>query len=150
MRIETVTFDEILPVWRKLWPNRVSPIEPVCSMVYGGGCDLSIKKFSPTFFVIRSGSDIVAVNSGVKTAEFLYRIRGLYVEPEYRSQGMATRLITAVCDQAIVEDCLSIWAMPRKTSVRLFEKVGFIRMSDWFDEGVEFGPNCYVKKHLDV
>ena len=27
---------------------------------------------------------------------------------------------------------------------------GFKRVSEWFDEKVEFGPNCFVEKDLNV
>jgi hypothetical protein len=32
--------------------------------------------------------------------------------------------------------------MPRKTALLAYNKVGFKMIGDWFDEGVEFGPNC--------
>ena len=47
------------------------------------------------------------------------------------------------------EQCTHIWSLPRKSALSVYEKYGFIKTSDFFDERVEFGPNCYVKKELD-
>ena len=151
MNIQKITFDEILPIWKKLWEGRKSPIEPVTSMVYLGGYDLSIKTaYTPTFFGIHDDKKLVAVNSGVQTADKLYRIRGLYVEPEYRRKGFAIQLLETVCEQGLREECSEVWAMPRQaTSYPVLLQIGFRKTSEWFEDVVEFGPNCYMIRDID-
>jgi GNAT superfamily N-acetyltransferase len=152
MDLRKITFDEILPMWNRLWEGRKSPIQPVTSMVYLGGYDLSIKTaYTPTFFGIYDGENLVAVNSGVQTADKLYRIRGLYVDPEHRKKGFAIRLLETVCEQGLREECSEIWAMPRKaTSYPILLQMGFLKTSEWFEDKVEFGPNCYMIRKIDV
>jgi len=41
-----------------------------------------------------------------------------------------------------------LWTIPRQSSWPAYKNVGFIQTSDWFSEGVEFGPNCYASMTL--
>ena len=50
--------------------------------------------------------------------------------------------------QAKKEKCDAVWSMPRKSALPAYEKFGFVKQGDFFDEGVEFGPNCWVLKRL--
>lgn len=154
MSMREITFEEILPMWKQLWEGRESPIEPVSSMVYLGGYDLTIKTaYEPTFLGVFDEDNpdkLVAVNSGVKTSSELYRIRGLYVLEAHRRKGFASWLIEEVVDQAKTEGCLEIWALPRQSSYPLFSNLGFHKTSEWIEDGVEFGPNCYVIRSLGI
>jgi GNAT superfamily N-acetyltransferase len=141
-------------MWKQLWDGRQSPIEPVTSMVYLGGYDMSIKTaYEPTFLGVfdeDNPDELVAVNSGVRTSSELYRIRGLYVLEAHRRKGFASWLINEVVDQARTEKCRGIWALPRQSSYSVFLELGFQKTSEWIEDGVEFGPNCYVIKQLNV
>ncbi len=154
MSMREITFDEILPMWQQLWEGRKSPIEPVTSMVYLGGYDLSIKTaYEPLFLGIYDEDDpdyLVAVISGVRTLPDVYRIRGLYVVESHRRKGLASWLIEETVDQAKTEGCHAIWALPRMSSYPTFSNLGFRKTSEWIEDGVEFGPNCYVIRDINV
>ena len=144
--IERIQWEEILPIWKEeLWPDRVSPIEPVSAMEYLGGYDLKLQEEEPIFFGISDDDGtICAVNSIVRTSLFFFRSRGLWVNPEKRGQGLAKQLLQHSIGEARAQHAQGLWSAPRKSAWPAYESVGFIRTSDWFDEGMEFGPNCYV------
>lgn len=151
-RSEIVDFETILPIWKeKLWPNRESEIKSMSSMMYQGGYDMSIyEKYEPTFFAVYNVvNEIVGVNSGHRTSNDLYRSRGIWVDPRYRGNGIAGVLFCSLFGQAMKEKCKAVWSVPRKDALQAYEKVGFKKTSDFFDEGMEFGPNCYVYTELD-
>ena len=114
-----------------------------------GGFDASIEDNIPTFFGMYIRDELIGVNSGFKTGEYEYRSRGLYVKPEYRRKLIATMLLEATQMQAIRENAKMIWSMPRKTAVQTYLSFGFKQSSKFFDENVEFGPNCFVVKYLE-
>lgn len=146
-RLEKVAFDDILPMWRDLlWNGRVDDIRPMSSMLYQGGYDMNIyERYSPTFYAIKYDDEIIACNSGHQTSDNSYRSRGLYVSPTHRQRGLAKRLLYATCDHARSLLCSYVWTVPRKNSLNAYTGVGFKQTSDWFDVGMEFGPNCYCK-----
>jgi len=145
MITKEITFEEIKVLWEtKLWVGRESPIKPMSSMTYWRDYDMEIyNKFTPTFWGVFDGSKIVGVNSGHRTDANYYRSRGIWVDPDYRGRGIAQKLFTALERQAIKEDCSKIWSIPRKSAFKAYENYGFKRTSEWFDEGMEFGPNAY-------
>lgn len=149
--VKTLTFEEILPIWNiDLWPNRKSEIKPMSSMVYLGGYDMSIyQKYKPTFFSLQINDQIIGVNSGFRTDDHLYRIRGIWINSDYQRQGMSKKLFEALENQAIEENCTHIWSLPRKISLACFKAFDFEQTSEWFDENMEFGPNCYVLKDIN-
>ena len=154
--IYSPTFDVIYPVWNdKLWPGRKSKIESRSSLYWNpsswyewGNVSLTKNKdliwqFEPTFYCAQARNEIIAVNSGFRTDNDIYRSRGLWVDPKYRGRGLSTILLERTVDQARREKCKYIWTMPRKNAVPAYEKVGIKQIGNkWFDEQVEFGPNC--------
>lgn len=149
MEIKEITFEEIFPVWSIcLWPNRKSEIKPISSITFSNDIDMDIYDNTPTFFGIFYNNELVGVNSGFKTSETEYRSRGLYVNASFRRCGAAKRLLEATEEQAKKEHCSFLWSMPRESAIKIYESFGFKRTSDWFDEGVEFGPNCFVLKEI--
>lgn len=147
MKVERVTFDDILPIWRdRLWPGRKSAIEPVSSMAYLGGYDITIKNNEASFFAVCKGGEIVGVNSGFPTGDDQYRSRGIWVDPELRGKDIGRMLIEAVVKDGMTRGCVMVWTVPRKSAMPFYERCGFKRVSDWFAEGMEFGPNCYAAR----
>ena len=149
---ELVDFETILPVWaNELWPNRTSDIKSMSSMTYNKTFDMDIyKKYQPTFVAVYNNSnDIIGVNSGHRTDDTMYRSRGIWVNPLYRQKGIAGILFCEIEGQAMKEECVWLWSIPRQVALPAYKKYGFEQTSDFFDEGMEFGPNCYVKKKLD-
>ena len=111
---------------------------------------MDIFNYEPSFFgVIRNGR-IVGVNSGHRTKDNIYRSRGIWVDPDVRKKGVAQLLFDATEKQAIKEGCNMIWSIPRKSALSAYTKFGFETIGNFFDEGMEFGPNIYVTKELNV
>jgi len=149
MMIKKTTFDEIFPLWKYgLWPCRKSEIKPTNGIIFKGGFDKEIEKNTPTFFGAFINDECVGVNSGFATSESSYRSRGLYVVPKYREEGVGHKLLYAIQKQCITEGYELLWSMPRKESLLVYLTFGFKKVSKFFDENVEFGPNCFVSKKL--
>lgn len=147
--LREIDWDTIRVVWEeKLWPGRKSPIEPVSSMLYLGGYDLSIKHYPPFFLGIYLSGELVAVNSGVRTSKKQYRSRGLWVAPEARGNSFGKMLLNHTAAQGMEEGCETIWSIPRKSAMNTYEAAGFIATTPYFDEDMEFGPNCYALASL--
>lgn len=140
--IETITFEEILPIWKNhLWPERTSPIEPNSAMVYLGGYNMSNMKTTPTFFAYKIDGKIAGVNSGHMCANKQYRSRGLYVFEEYRGMGVGTKLLLATIQQGRREAATMCWSYPRFDSWKTYDNAGF-RLTSEYIEG-ETGYNAY-------
>lgn len=149
MKIQKISFDTILPYWQILWPNRKSIIKEVSSMTYLGGYDMNIYSlYSPTFFGLFLDNNIIGVNSGHKTSNNFYRSRGLWVDTKFRGKNLSSYLLSAAEQQAIYEKCNYIWSIPRKKALNSYLKNGYLQTSNFFDQGMEFGPNCYTSKDL--
>lgn len=149
MEIVKISFDEIYPIWdQKLWPNRSSKIEPhsilQCDLTY----DANILTSIPTFLACMIDGNIAGVNSGFKTSNGQYRSRGLYVDPIHRGLGISKLLLYGVEEQGIKEDCKMIWTIPRQQSMPAYASAGYTRISEYFTDGMEFGPNCIAIKYL--
>jgi predicted GNAT family acetyltransferase len=147
LTIKNVDFQTIKCVWSKnLWLNRKSPIETHSAMKLFGGYDM--EHFSkPAYFLAAYFNDrIVGCVSGHPTSSYLFRSRGLWVNESYRHQGIATALIDQLVVESKKHNCTAIWTVPRLTSLEFYKSVGFVQISDMFDEGVEYGPNCYAIK----
>lgn len=154
MIIQEISFDQICQIWQEqLWPNRISPIETHSAMTWpfeenNQEYDMSIFEYTPTFFGVFNDQKLIGVNSGHKTQDTVYRSRGIWVEPKYRKANVSQLLFKATESKAIDEGCDMIWSIPRKSALPAYVKFGFESVGDFFDEGMEFGPNIYVKKEL--
>ncbi len=146
MEIRKINFSDILPIWENnLWPGRKSPIKPVSTIQFMGSYDMSLKKSKPTFFGAFVNDKIAGVISGFKTSEEMYRCRGIYVFEKFRGRGYSQKLFLSCEAQALEERSVSMWSLPKKEIISVYQKFGFIKVSEWIHE-YEFGPNCFVKK----
>lgn len=139
--IVELTWGEIFKIWREeLWPNRSDPIEANSAMVFNkpGQYDIKNMHTPALFFGIKNDNSIIAVLSGHMCADNSYRIRGFWTAPSYRNQGFGSKLIAHHINQAKTEQAEFVWAFPRLSSVRLFEKQNFVMVSRTQD-------NFYVK-----
>ena len=156
MDAKTITFEEISNVWHsKLWPDRVSPIETHSAMTwpFDGNpieFDMDVFNYEPTFFGVFNNNKLIGVNSGHRTKDNIYRSRGIWVDPTYRKIGVAQMLFLMTESQAVRQGCEIIWSIPRKSALKSYTKFGFETVGNYFDEGMEFGPNIYVKKEINV
>ena len=144
-RLEKVDFTAVLPVWKdKLWPGRKSEIKPMSSMTLANihEYDMSIyEKYTPHFWAVLYNGEIVGVNSAHQTAEDEVRSRGLWVDPKHRGVGLAKQLVQESVYIGLDIRAKSVWTVPRKGSEWPYINCGFELQGEWFDEGMEFGPN---------
>jgi GNAT superfamily N-acetyltransferase len=145
--IEIITWAEILDIWStKLWPNRVSPIQPNSAMCYLQGHDMFNMQAQPTFFAYKINGNIVGVNSGHATNNNTYRSRGLWVDTNFRNQGIGKQLLLATINQAVNENSNMIWSLPRQTSWNTYKSAGFELGSSWFKtETSDNNAYCFKK-----
>lgn len=147
VRIESSSFEEILPFWHDhLWPQRKSPIEPCSAIHPDGHISMDIMKAHPVFFKAVKEDQICGVVSGFATSSEYYRSRGLWVHPDFRNQGMGCALIEYVAKVAANGGYKQIWSMPRHTTLQFYLKNGFRAYNQ--TKAYEFGPHYFVKKLL--
>ena len=131
--VSEITYSQILPIWKYfLWPGR-QDIEYSSAMLYLNKDNYSLENFKlPVFyFGIFNESNIIGVNSGHVCIDNSFRSRGLWVNPNYRRQGLGVTLLNATLDKGKELNCAFCWSLPRKTSWPAYEKSGFILTSEW-------------------
>ena len=146
--ISQISFNDILEIWTTgLWKDRESPIKPMSSMTYLGGYDMSIYNNVPTFFAVKEGNKIVAVNSGHMTIDGYYRSRGLWVDENHRHKGHTYSLFDALFEVAKAEKAKFVWSLPRDNSVGAYLKNGF-SIASKVTNNFELGPHYYVVRDV--
>jgi GNAT superfamily N-acetyltransferase len=140
--IETITFEEILPIWRNhLWPDRTSTIESNSAMCYKDGYDMFNMNTKPTFFAYKINNEIAGVNSGHMCKDNHYRSRGLFVFEKFRGMGIGTKLLIATIEQGRKENAHMCWSYPRDTSWKTYSSAGFLLDGEFSIS--ETGNNAY-------
>jgi N-acetylglutamate synthase-like GNAT family acetyltransferase len=148
MIIKQINFEEIKTVWAsKLWPSRISPIKSYSAMLFMGDSSGKFSEQPARFLAGYIDDKIVAVNSIHLAERYMARSRGLWVDENYRGQGLGIKILNASSDLARKLGAQAIWSFPRQSSFKTYQAVGFIQTSLWLDDG-EFGPNCYAIKTL--
>ena len=141
MELKNLNWEQVKPIWdTKLWPGRDS--EPVTSMKYLGGYDMGLKVAIPQFIGIVTGDHILAVNSFVPVSDTEWRSRGLWVEPKFRGQGHAKKLLEYMLMCIKNRNASMVWTMPRREALPVYQSAGFIRTSGWMKQ--DWGENCYA------
>lgn len=150
MKIIRLSFEQITNVWQNhLWPDRESPIESHSAMTwpFEGNpqeYDMNVFNYPATFWGVYINNKLVGVNSGHKTTDTQYRSRGIWVDPEYRKQGIAQNLFNMTKHQAVLEKADMIWSLPRKTALPAYTKFGFQTVGDYIKTETS-DANIYVK-----
>lgn len=146
-RWDEISFKEVQKIWTVfLWPNRISPIEPVSYINQQGHIDMGIKHWAqPKFFAIKQAEQFLAVTSFYKTTENAVRLRGTWVDANYRGQRLGRLLL----DQVIAEikkkeSSNTIWTMARITASSFYQKNGFRQVNEV--HGYEFGPHLIMQR----
>ena len=153
MLTRKISFDTILPIWKnELWPDRTSAIETHSAMTWPfegapDPIDMNIFDYKPTFWGVYIDDKLVGVNSGHRTDHTQYRSRGIWVDPDYRGRVIAQMLFSMTEHQALVEGCLLLWSIPRKTALSSYTKFGFETVGGYIETETA-DANIYVKKFL--
>lgn len=149
MKFKIVAFEDVLPIWKnQLWPNRESAIETHSAMTWQKSYDMKVFNYAPHFFAAYDGEKIVGVNSGHRTSETEFRSRGLWVDPEYRGNGIGILLLELISSMAETEGATMCWSIPRVTALKTYLEAGYEAVGMPFDEKMEFGPNIYAINRL--
>ena len=138
-------FSDVAPIWKtKLWGPDYN-FEPTSCMCYPEGYDGNIPhKFKPIFFIAEDQGSVVGVYSGHLTSISHFRARGLFVEPDYRGQGVSRQLLNLLIVEARKQQASLLWTTPREISWPVYAKLGFKQDSEFMHKGFRFGPNCYA------
>lgn len=156
-KVKEIGWQEIRLIWEiELWPNKKNGVAKTNEWTWKWTDDFlgknkeMAKNTSPTFFGIEIDGNIVCVNSVFMTERGIftyYRSRGLWVDTNYRRQGLAKSILTHCLEYVRKNHGNWLWTVPRKSAFPAYKSVGFIKKSDWFDDG-QFGPNCIASKYL--
>lgn len=147
MQIQGSNYQQIVEVWqRELWPER-QDIEPYSWMKLGGG---HYTFFSPLiqFWKIQENEKIVAVLSAHSLPDSdVFRLRGLWVHPEFRGKKLASRLFEEAFSWAKDNGGRMMWTYPREAAWPAYRSQGFISQSEWLIDQ-KGQRNCYAVKNL--
>lgn len=130
--IKEISYEEILPLWLKLWPwHDETTVQKYSHMLYPDG--YFGLDFSPyiIYYGVIENDEIVAVNSGHTTPDNTFRSRGLWVDPAHRGKGYGVALLRACIDKSIELGCSATWSFPRDTSWLTYKSAGFQLSTDW-------------------
>ena len=139
-----ISFEDIYPVWKNsLWPGRRSPIERTSAMKYGGGYEMNYLNRPAFFFSIQKEDNLIGCVSCHPTEKSEFRMRGLWVRPEFRGQGLSKILFHKVYERAKLAGAKRIWSFPRLKQKQVYMSFGFMRFSEK-TYGFDFSPNYYT------
>lgn len=144
--IKEISFTDIGPIWaNRLWPGR-EDIEPASAMMFSGGFDFEMGNFNlPAIFIgLFEDGHLVGVNSGHACVDNSFRSRGLWVDPIARGKGYGIDLLRHTITDGRLLGCSFCWSLPRQSSWKTYEAVGFERTSDWFSTDTS-EANAYCK-----
>jgi len=153
--IQPSSFQEVKPIWAEhLWPQRKTPIEATSPIQLGGDIDTTLLEKEAVFLKAllistkpNKSNPIIGVLSGFFTTSEHFRIRGLYVFPDYRRQGVGEALFWQIQKHAAKQDSKKLWSLVRQTAWPFYQSCGFEKISDWTNN-YEFGPNCFAVKPI--
>jgi ribosomal protein S18 acetylase RimI-like enzyme len=134
MEIREITFEEILPYWKILWKEYVDRGYGINKVnldtqkdwthlaYYHISHEWVEKLIKPVYAACFIDEKIVGVESGYKTNIDYYRIRGLWVDENYRRRGVATKLVRYF--EGLSKEYY-IWTIPRATAIKFYLSCGF-------------------------
>lgn len=135
---DLISWEECLPLWKKLWRHRLTPIEPVSHMKFLGGYSQELGE--PYFVGAFINSQLVGCNSFHRVDNTI-RSRGLYVEPEYRRMGIGYYLLNEVVHLAPRG---MVWSFPRESALPVYLKAGFACSNEYVLNDAKTQFNFYV------
>lgn len=142
------TFEEILPFWRDhLWSGRDSAIEAVSIIDHLGDKTLRLTDLNTFGFLkVEHDQSILGVVSYLKTSIDFVRLRGLWVAPEARGNGLGRALVFRLIEKAKDLKGRTLWIMARATGSKFYDQFGFKHVRTVTD--YEFGPHHIMHLRL--
>lgn len=146
-RISRVSFETVEPIWRdKLWKDRISPIEPCSAITPQGQIDMALMSQEAFFWACKAEDKIIGVMSGFQTSNQEFRLRGVWVDEDFRQKDIGTQLLERAITQAKELRCKKVWTMPRSTSWGFYQSNGFKMTGE--TSAFEFGPHYFAEKEI--
>lgn len=151
--IQEATFEQILPYWSlKLWPERKSKIESFSAINIDGEIDMHIADIAnPKFWVATSENKIVGVISCQNTDLNIFRLRGVWVDKNFRHKGVGSSLtevlknyVSTQTQLQNLQSCL-LWTMSRENNTAFYEQNGFSKKQRI--DKYEYGPHWIMWLH---
>lgn len=146
--VEACEFGQVLEIWKyKLWPERVSLIEPISCITVQGEIDAELMNEKPYFWqALDSTGQVAGVISGFKVGDDSFRSRGIWVDPTHRKKGLGRELMKRNIETAQKLNLKYLWSMPRKASWGFYQELGFQVILEI--DKYEFGPHFIAKIDL--
>ncbi len=144
--IRLISFEEILPLWKKLWPN-TDPIKPFNEWEFLGGYNPEVPCSDVWFIGYYIEQELVGCNSCFMSSKEHLRSRGIYILPEHRGKGISKALFAKTVEIAETNNVELIWSYPRLDALPSYKAAGFEEIGEPFDD-FDYGPNIWVVKHL--
>jgi GNAT superfamily N-acetyltransferase len=125
---------------RPLRQSVLRPTRTVESLIYDGDDD------PEALHVVRYDAQgaVIGIATIVPDAAASWRIRGMAVHPDHRSQGIGQLLISACLDHARARPCQRIWCNARTPALSFYLRNGFTGVGDVF-ELPEIGPHLVME-----
>lgn len=123
MILRESSYDECLPLLKKLWPNKepIPPIDNTLGKIKFVGKDYNLIK--PKFFIAILDGTAIACTHAYLTAPDEVRIRGTFCEPVYRKTGVAGKLVNMAIEA--FPGCTLAYTFPRFGVEGFYAKLGF-------------------------
>lgn len=153
LNISQIDFSDVLPFWRhKLWPNRNSPIETHSAQTWPFNntqeqIDMSIFDREVLFLGVFTNNNLVGVASGHASSDEHYRMRGFWIDPNYRGFGGHSLMLEHLENHAMAQGCLMTWTVPRQEILTLYLHQGYLTIGDYFPTETHH-LNIHVFKYL--
>lgn len=138
--IKEVSYEDIEPMWQHPEVGMTSPVSTMRyyednSKSHNGGCYMRILDpdySDPKFWVYTEPSNDqrwLGCISCHWTDHLELRARGMFVDPQYRKQGIATKLLGRVVSHACEYGAYRIWCLAGPNSIPVHLKRGFTLVS---------------------
>ncbi len=144
--IKLILFEEILPLWKKLWPD-TEVIKPHNEWEFLGGYNPEVPCSDVWFIGYYEDDNLVGCNSCFMSSKNHLRSRGIYILPEYRGKGISKFLFDKTIEIAKQNDAELIWSYPRLDALPSYLAAGFESIGDSFND-FDYGPNIWAAKYL--
>ena len=144
-----IDFKDVYPIWKNdLWPGRKSSITKTSAIKWRRGINMDYLDRKAFFFGIYGKDDLlIAVCSCFPTEMWEFRMRGLWVHPQYRGRGLSRLLVKKIIDCVFIFGGKKLWSLPKADLKPLYIKFGFSKFYGPVNK-FEFGPHYWAMMFL--